>query len=58
MLRAKGILRASDNENWYYFDYVAGDFTINLGTPDFMGRFVVIGSQLNKENIEEIVLKK
>ena len=24
VLRAKGILRASDNENWYYFDYVAG----------------------------------
>ena len=58
VLRAKGILRASDNENWYYFDYVAGDYTINLGTPDFMGRFVVIGSHLNKENIEQIVLKK
>ena len=58
VLRAKGILRASDNDNWYYFDYVAGDYTINLGSPDFMGRFVVIGSQLNKENIEQIVLKK
>ena len=58
VLRAKGILRANDNENWYYFDYVAGDYTINLGAPDFMGRFVVIGSQLNKENIEQIVLKK
>ena len=58
VLRAKGILRANDNENWYYFDYVAGDYTINLGATDFMGRFVVIGSQLNKENIEQIVLKK
>ena len=58
VLRAKGILRANDNENWYYFDYVAGDYTINLGAPDFMGRFVVIGSQLNKEYIEQIVLKK
>ena len=30
----------------------------NLGTPDFMGRFVVIGSKLIKENIEKLVLKK
>ncbi len=58
VLRAKGIIRATDNENWYYFDYVAGDYAINLGSPDFMGRFVVIGSKLNKGNIEKLVLKK
>ena len=58
VLRAKGILRASDQDDWYYFDYVAGDYQINKGTPDFMGRFVVIGSKLNKENIEKLVLKK
>ena len=58
VLRAKGILRASDNDDWYYFDYVAGDYSINLGSPDFMGRFVVIGSKLIKENIEKTVLKK
>ena len=58
VLRSKGILRAKDNDNWYYFDYVAGDYAINLGTPDFMGRFVVIGSKLIKENIEKLVLKK
>ena len=55
-LRAKGILRASDNDNWYYFDYVSGDYQINEGKEDFIGRFVVIGSKLNKENIEKIIL--
>ena len=58
VLRAKGILRASDNKDWYYFDYVAGDYQLNLGNEDFMGRLVVIGSKLNKEKIEKLVLKK
>lgn len=58
ILRAKGILRASDNDNWYYFDYVSGDYQINEGKEDFIGRFVVIGSKLNKENIEKIILIK
>lgn len=58
VLRAKGILRASDNDNWYYFDYVSGDYQINEGKEDFIGRFVVIGSKLNKENIEKIILIK
>ena len=26
VLRSKGILKASDNEKWYYFDLVAGDY--------------------------------
>ncbi len=58
VLRAKGILKASDTEEWYYFDYVAGDYQINLGSADFMGRFVVIGSNLKKDYIEKLVLKK
>ena len=58
VLRAKGTLRASDNDNWYYFDYVSGDYQINEGKEDFIGRFVVIGSKLNKENIEKIILIK
>ena len=46
------------NDNWYYFDYVSGDYQINEGKEDFIGRFVVIGSKLNKENIEKIILIK
>ncbi|MCM1514358.1 MAG: GTP-binding protein [Anaeroplasma bactoclasticum] len=58
VLRAKGILKASDQEKWHYFDYVAGDYSIREGEADFVGRIVVIGSQLKKENIETLVLKK
>ena len=58
VLRAKGILKASDQAKWHYFDYVAGDYSIREGEADFVGRIVVIGSQLKKENIETLVLKK
>ena len=58
VLRAKGLLKASDQEKWHYFDYVAGDYSIREGDADFVGRIVVIGSQLKKENIETLVLKK
>lgn len=52
ILRCKGYLKASDNQKWYYFDYVSGDYEIRLGEIDSNGRIVVIGSSLNKEKIE------
>ena len=58
VLRAKGILKANNQEKWHYFDYVAGDYSIREGEADFVGRIVIIGSQLKKENIETLVLKK
>ena len=58
ILRSKGIVKASDNEKWYYFDLVAGDYEIRLGEPDYTGRVVVIGSKLDLEKIEELFNKK
>ena len=58
ILRAKGVLRASDQTQWHYFDYVAGDYSIRNGESDFIGKCVVIGSKINKENIEKLILKK
>ena len=58
ILRSKGIIKASDNEKWYYFDLVAGDYEIRLGEPDYTGRVVVIGSKLDLEKIEELFNKK
>ena len=52
VLRAKGFVKAKDNEKWYYFDFVSGDYEIRLGEPDYTGRVVVIGSNLNKEKVE------
>ena len=40
------------DKEWYYFDYVAGDYSIRLGNPDFTGRIVVIGSKIDTKKIE------
>ena len=57
IVRSKGVLKAKDNEKWYYFDYVSGDYEIRLGNPDYNGRIVVIGSKLNEEKIEKLFFK-
>ena len=58
VLRAKGFVRAAGQTEWLYFDYDTGDYEIRTGTSDLIGRFVVIGSKLNKEAIEKLILKK
>ena len=58
IIRAKGILAASDNESWYYFDYVSGEYEIRLGTPDYTGRICVIGSKIDEHKIEELFYKR
>jgi len=54
ILRAKGIVRASDNEKWYYFDFVSGDYEIRLGSVDVLGRLCVIGSNIDEESIAKL----
>ena len=54
IVRCKGILKAKDNEKWYYFDYVSGEIEIRLGEPDYTGRIVVIGSKINEEKISSM----
>ena len=58
ILRSKGILNASDNDKWYYFDLVAGDYEIRLGEADYTGRAVVIGSKLDEDKIRDLFIKK
>ena len=58
ILRSKGILKAKDNDSWYYFDFVAGDYTIRSGNPDYTGRIVVIGSKIDTTKIIEEFNKK
>lgn len=58
ILRSKGILKASDQPKWYYFDYVSGDYEIRDGEADVIGRIVVIGSKLNEEKIQELFEKR
>ena len=57
ILRAKGVVRASDNEKWYYFDLVAGEYEIRLGEPDITGKVCVIGSKIDENKIESLFFK-
>jgi G3E family GTPase len=54
VLRAKGIVRASDNEKWYYFDLVSGEYEIRLGEPEIIGKVCVIGSKLDEKKVNEL----
>ncbi len=56
ILRAKGIVPAEDG-TWIYFDYVPGEVDVRTGKPDVTGKFCVIGSKLNEENLEKLFTK-
>ena len=58
IIRSIGVLKASDNEKWYYYDFVSGDYEIRLGNPDYNGRIVVIGSKMDEEKIEKLFFNK
>ena len=58
IIRSKGILKASDNNKWYYYDFVSGDYEIRLGNPDYTGRIVVIGSKMDEKKIENLFFNK
>ncbi len=58
ILRAKGIVKATDNEKWYYFDLVSGEYEIRLGNPDYTGKLCVIGAKLNQEKIRDLFFKE
>ena len=53
ILRSKGILPNEDNK-WFQFDYVPGEFECRDGSADYTGRIVFIGTDLNEHKIKEI----
>lgn len=56
VLRAKGMVAAEDG-SWIYFDYVPGESDVRVGNPDVTGKFCVIGSKLNEENLKKLFKK-
>lgn len=54
ILRAKGMLEASDKDTWYYFDMVPGEYEIREGLPDYTGKVCIIGSGLDGENLKHM----
>ncbi len=53
VLRAKGIVEGKDGQ-WIHFDYVPEEKSVRVGPAIAMGRFCVIGSKLDEEQLEEL----
>ena len=53
ILRAKGYVD-SDNDKWWYFDLVPGEYEIRTGDADFTGRICVIGEKLDEAKLETL----
>ncbi len=52
ILRAKGIV--GGEEGWLEFDYVPEEHEVRAGHPDYTGRIVVIGAELNEAKLKEL----
>ncbi len=57
VLRAKGFVKGGDSDKWYHFDYVSGDYEIREGGNNVIGKLCVIGSNLNKAEIQNLIKK-
>ena len=53
ILRAKGIV-PNVNGEWIYYDLVPGEYELRTGTPDVIGRIVVIGTNIDKEALSAL----
>ena len=54
VLRAKGIVPASDGGEWLHFDYVPGEVDIRRGAASIIGRLCVIGAKIDKEKLKAL----
>ena len=54
VLRAKGIVAATDGASWIHFDYVPGEPDVREGGAAVIGRLCVIGSNLNIPALSEL----
>ncbi len=52
VVRCKGMLKDTDGQ-WMYFDLVPGETEIRQGSPEYTGKVVVIGANLNEALLKE-----
>lgn len=50
ILRSKGMVESTDG-TWLYFDMVPGEYEIREGEPDYIGRIVVIGTEIHEDEL-------
>ncbi|MBU5256292.1 CobW family GTP-binding protein [Tissierella praeacuta] len=53
VLRAKGVVEIQDNK-WIQFNYIPGDLRISEVLPNYNGKLSVIGTNLNREELNKI----
>ena len=53
ILRSKGILQTPEGA-WFQFDYVPGELQIRDCSPDYAGRLVVIGTNINEKALKAL----
>lgn len=56
ILRAKGIVKSTEDGQWLHFNYVPGESSVETGAADYTGRFCVIGSKLQESSLKELFL--
>ncbi|SFG56366.1 CobW family GTP-binding protein [Oribacterium sp. WCC10] len=53
VVRCKGMLPTKETGEWMYFDLVPEQTEIRSGSPDYTGKVVVIGADLNESALRE-----
>lgn len=53
VIRSKGMVKSTDG-TWIYFDLVDGEYELRTGEPDYTGRLVVIGTDIDEHQLEEL----
>lgn len=53
ILRAKGYVDSNEDQ-WWYFDLVPGEYEIRTGNADFTGRICVIGEKLDETKLDNL----
>lgn len=53
VLRAKGMLKDLNSDDWFYFDLVPGESDIRRGDAEYTGKVCVIGAGLKTEELEK-----
>ncbi len=53
IIRSKGMVEAVEG-GWIYFDFVDGEYELRDGEPDYTGRLVVIGADVDEHKLEEL----
>lgn len=53
IIRSKGMVPSTDG-TWIYFDLVDGEYELREGEPDYTGKLVVIGTDIEEDKLLEL----